>query len=66
MLVGATIAARGAARPRRIADETLGLFDLRDWRPNPAAACRTGIQRLVGMAIACADRAESCSAWTSR
>jgi branched-chain amino acid transport system ATP-binding protein len=56
VLIGATIAARGEAGRRRLAEETLALFGLTDLADEPGGKLPHGYQRLVSMAIAYAAK----------
>jgi branched-chain amino acid transport system ATP-binding protein len=54
VLLGATMAARGARDRQRVAEATLDLFGLQEVAGEPGGSLPHGIQRLVGMAVACA------------
>jgi branched-chain amino acid transport system ATP-binding protein len=54
VLLGATMAARGARDRQRVAEATLDLFGLREVAGEAGGSLPHGIQRLVGMAVACA------------
>lgn len=56
VLIGATIAARGEAERRALAEETLALFGLADLADEPGGKLPHGYQRLVSMAIAYAAK----------
>jgi branched-chain amino acid transport system ATP-binding protein len=56
VLIGATIAARGEAGRRHLAEETLALFGLTDLADEPGGKLPHGYQRLVSMAIAYAAK----------